>query len=58
MLQEKSFFPAVCQKSNLIYTFGGYDNLEKVQLKGIECYNVKEDRWTALEDMQLTECRS
>jgi hypothetical protein len=46
MLSEKSFFPAVVSKGNLVYTFGGYENVEKVQLKSIECYNIKDDRWT------------
>jgi len=26
---EKSFFAAVSAKGNLIYTFGGYENVEK-----------------------------
>lgn len=29
MLQEKSFFAAVAVKGNTIYTFGGYENIEK-----------------------------
>jgi hypothetical protein len=31
MLQEKSFFSAVCANGGRnIYTFGGYENIEKV----------------------------
>lgn len=30
MLQEKSFFSAVSVKGTHIYTFGGYENSEKV----------------------------
>jgi hypothetical protein len=30
MIQEKSFFSAVSVKGSLIYTFGGYENVEKV----------------------------
>jgi hypothetical protein len=34
MLQEKSFFSAVsAHGGKTIYTFGGYENVEKVQLK-------------------------
>jgi hypothetical protein len=34
MLQEKSFFSAVsAHGGKIIYTFGGYENIEKVQLK-------------------------
>ena len=58
MLQEKSFFPAVSVKQNFIYTFGGYDNIEKVQLKTIESYSIKEDKWTLQEDMFLNQVRS
>jgi hypothetical protein len=40
MLQEKSFFAAVCVLGKKIYTFGGYENIEKVQLKSCEVYDV------------------
>jgi hypothetical protein len=30
MIQEKSFFSAVSVRGSLIYTFGGYENVEKV----------------------------
>jgi hypothetical protein len=30
MPAEISFFPAVAVKASQIYTFGGYDNIEKV----------------------------
>jgi hypothetical protein len=29
MLQEKSFFAAVAVKASTIYTFGGFENVEK-----------------------------
>jgi len=46
MLQEKSFFSAVSAKGGrAIYTFGGYENIEKVQLKGCEYYSIQEDKW-------------
>jgi N-acetylneuraminic acid mutarotase len=58
MIQEKSFFPAVVSKGNTIFTFGGYENVDKVQLKSCESYNIEKDRWSANEDMQLVEARS
>lgn len=45
MLAEVSFFPAVAVKAQLIYTFGGYDNIEKVQVKTCEIYSVDRDKW-------------
>ena len=45
MPSEISFFPAVCVKAAMIYTFGGYDNIEKVQVKTCEVYNIDKDRW-------------
>jgi hypothetical protein len=43
MLQEKSFFSAVCCRGSKIYTLGGYENIEKVQLKTCEVYDVEKD---------------
>ena len=46
MLQEKSFFSAVsAHGGKTIYTFGGYENIEKVQLKCCEYYSIQEDKW-------------
>jgi hypothetical protein len=45
MLLEKSFFSAIGVKGNFIYTFGGYENVEKIQLKNCEFYNIEKDRW-------------
>lgn len=46
MLQEKSFFAAVSAgKGQYIYTFGGYENVEKCQLKSCEIYSIEKDRW-------------
>lgn len=45
MLQEKSFFAAVCVRGSMIYTLGGYENMEKVQLKTCEVYNIEKDKW-------------
>lgn len=59
MLQEKSFFSAVSARGGrLIYTFGGYENQEKVQLKGCEYYNIQEDKWYINGDIQLNVARS
>jgi len=58
MLQEKSFFSAVCTKGGLIFTFGGYENIEKVQLKTCEFYNIDKEKWSANEEVQLNETRS
>lgn len=41
---EKTFFPAVHHRG-IIYTFGGYDAFEKVQLSSCEYYDVKADKW-------------
>lgn len=46
MLQEKTFFSGVCANGGkAIYTFGGYENTEKVQLKSCEYYSTQEDKW-------------
>ena len=59
MLIEKSFFSAVCaQYGKIIYTFGGYENSEKIQLKCCEYYNIKEDKWYINEDVKLNVARS
>lgn len=42
----------------MIYTFGGYENIEKVQLKGCEYYSIAEDKWYLNEDVQLNVARS
>jgi hypothetical protein len=39
MPQEKTFFPAVHFKG-IIYTFGGYDAYDKVQLSTCEYYDI------------------
>lgn len=44
MPSEKTFFPAVYHKG-VIYTFGGYDGYDKVQLNTCEYYDVKADKW-------------
>jgi N-acetylneuraminic acid mutarotase len=58
MLQEKSFFAAVGVKGTQIYTFGGYENVEKCQLKSCEVYSIEKDRWSGNEEIQLHEARS
>ena len=45
MIQEKSFFAAVCVRASKIFTLGGYENIEKVQLKACEVYDIENDRW-------------
>lgn len=44
MPQLKSFFCGTFLGGN-IYTFGGYDSAEKLQLKTCEIYNVAKDHW-------------
>lgn len=44
MPQEKTFFSAV-YLNNVIYTFGGYDAYDKVQLNTCEYYDVQKDTW-------------
>mmetsp|Transcript_12506 Transcript_12506/g.12273 ORF Transcript_12506/g.12273 Transcript_12506/m.12273 type:complete len:220 (-) Transcript_12506:32-691(-) len=58
MLQEKSFFSAVSVKGAHIYTFGGYENVEKMQLKSCEVYSIEKDRWHGNDEVQLNEARS
>lgn len=58
MLQEKSFFAAVAVKGSHIYTFGGYENIEKCQLKTCEVYSLDKDRWYGNDEVQLNEPRS
>ena len=57
MPSEISFFPAVSVRAATIYTFGGYDNIEKVQVKTCEVYNIEKDRWQRNE-CQLNVARS
>lgn len=58
MLQEKSFFSAVSVRGTHIYTFGGYENVEKMQLKSCEVYSIDKDRWHGNDEIQLNEARS
>ena len=58
MLQEKSFFSAVAVRGSHIYTFGGYENVEKCQLKSCEYYSIDKDRWYGNDEIQLNEARS
>ena len=44
MPNEKTFFSTVYH-DGIIYTFGGYDAYDKVQLKACEYYNIKKDEW-------------
>lgn len=44
MPSEKTFFSAVLF-DGFIYTFGGYDSYEKVQLSTCEYYNMRKDTW-------------
>lgn len=43
-MPEKSFFPAIYHKGK-IYTFGGYDNYEKIQLKSCEYLDIDKNEW-------------
>ena len=58
MLQEKSFFSAVCVRGSKIYTLGGYENVEKVQMKSCEFYDIEKDQWSSNEEVQLNVARS
>ena len=58
MIQEKSFFSAVCVRASKIYTLGGYENIEKVQLQSCEIYDIENDRWDNNETIQLNVARS
>ena len=59
MLQEKSFFSAVSTHGGTrIYTFGGYECIEKVQLKSCEYYSITQDKWFVNDDVQLNVARS
>lgn len=48
---EKSFFAAVAVKGTHIYTFGGYENVEKCQLKSCEYYSIDKDKWYQNEEV-------
>ena len=56
-MPEKSFFSAVYLKEK-IYTFGGYDNYDKVQLKSCEIYDCDNNTWDKNENAQLGTARS
>ena len=58
MIQEKSFFSAVCVNASKIYTLGGYENIEKVQLRTCEVYDIENDRWESNEQVKLHVARS
>ena len=57
MPTEISFFPAVSVNAQFIYTFGGYDNVEKIQVRTCEVYDINKDRWHK-NDVQLNDARS
>jgi len=44
MPHEKTFF-AFFHHAGIIYTFGGYDAYDKVQLSSCEYYDMKKDTW-------------
>ena len=59
MPQEKSFFSAVSvQQGKIIYTFGGYENMEKIQLDTCEYYDITEDKWYMNDNVKLNVARS
>ena len=59
MLLDKTFFSAVsAHQGKIIYTFGGYENIEKVQLKCCQYYNIAEDKWYINDDVKLNVARS
>jgi hypothetical protein len=47
-MPEKSFFSAVYLKGK-IYSFGGFDIFDKIQLKTCEEYDVEKDEWKAFD---------
>ena len=58
MIQEKSFFSAVAVRASKIYTLGGYENIEKLQLKSCEVYDICNDQWDANDEVRLNVARS
>lgn len=44
MSQEKTFFSAIYFEG-IIYTFGGYDAYDKLQLNNCEYYDIAKDQW-------------
>jgi hypothetical protein len=44
MPQEKTFFAGV-HHNGIIWTFGGYDAYDKVQLTSCEYYNIEKNQW-------------
>lgn len=59
MPMDKSFFSAVsAHQGKIIYTFGGYEYSEKVQLNSCEYYNIAEDKWYMNDDVKLNIARS
>ena len=45
-------------RSKKIYTLGGYENIEKVQLKNCEVYDIEKDKWDTNDEVQLNVARS
>lgn len=41
---EKTFFATVFH-DGIIYTFGGYDAYDKIQMNSSEYYNIRKDKW-------------
>ena len=56
-MPEKTFFSAVFL-NGIIYTFGGYDSYEKIQLKNCEYYKVEENKWYPNDSLKLNTMRS
>ena len=56
-MPEKSFFSAVFLDGK-IYTFGGFDICDKIQLKTWEYYNMEKDEWDRNDSVMLHVARS
>jgi hypothetical protein len=54
---EKSFYPVV-HLNGILYTFGGYDNYEKLQLKDCQYFDINKNEWFNNEGVGLNEARS
>jgi len=53
----KTFFPSV-HCASVLLTFGGYDPVDKIQLRTCESYHIHKDRWARNRDLLLREQRS
>lgn len=57
MPTNRDFFPAIYH-SHKVYTFGGYDNQSKIQLKTCEYFDINSFKWQPISDLKIVRSQS